>query len=85
MADIAALNKKASPNQQGYRVSVWAGSESAPGVRGDWVVYGSSVPAAMARAVRSFRKGPAKGRRFTDWTVNVEPLRADETILPASA
>ena len=83
MPQIQALNAKTSPNQQPYRITVWAGSESAPGVRGDWAVYSSSIPAAIAKAVRSFRKGPAKGRRFSDWTVNVEPMRADDVILPS--
>ena len=77
---IQAINSQKSRNQRAHRVTVWAGSESDPGVRAEWVVYASNVPGAVARAVRFFRAGPAKKRRFTDWTVNVGPLVAGEVI-----
>lgn len=84
MADIHALNKRKSPNQQAYRVSVWGGSENIPGVSAEWVIYGTGVSAVVARAIRTFRRGAAKKRRFSDWTVNVEPLRADEQVIEAA-
>ncbi len=62
---------------------MWAGNESSPGVRADWVVYGKQIWTVMALAVKSFRKSCGKGRKFSDYTVNVEPLRADEEILAA--
>jgi hypothetical protein len=83
MAEIQALNERTSPSQSRYRVTVWAGRETSPGVRAEWVIYGTGVPGVIGRAVRSFRCGPGKNGRFSDWTVNVEPIRADETILPA--
>lgn len=80
---IQALNHRTSPSHKAYRVSVWGGSESIPGVAISWVIYGTTVPAVLARAARAFRVGPAKNRRFTDWTLNVEPLRGDERVIPA--
>ena len=77
---IQVLNPRTSPNQRAFRIHVWGGAESIPGVQGAWVVYGSSLPAAVARTLRHFRRTAAKGRRFTDWTVNVEPLRAGEIV-----
>lgn len=82
MASIQALNVKKSPRQQPYRVTVWAGSENAPGARSEWVIYSTSVHAAIGLAARSFRRGAGKNRRWTDWTVNVEPVRGGETIIP---
>ena len=81
MVGIQAINAKTSPNQQPYRITVWAGRETCPGTRLECVVYSTSVPAAIGKAVRSFRRGAGKGGRYTDWTVNVEPLRATEEIL----
>ena len=83
MSDIKAINRKKSPTQKAHRVTVWAGRETSPGIRGDWVVYSSSVSAAIGQAVRYFRRNPGSGGRYTDWTVNVEPLRADETVIAA--
>lgn len=82
MPTIQALNHRTSPNQRAYRVTVWAGRETSPGTRANWIIYGSGVAAVMSRAVRSFRQGPGKNQRYTDWTVTVEPLRADEVIVP---
>ena len=83
MSTIQALNARTSPNQRAYRVTVWAGRDTSSGTRANWIIYGSSVPAGIRRARRGFRLGPGKSGRYTDWTVNVEPLRAEETILPA--
>ena len=83
MTPIRALNRKKSPNQHAYRVSVWGGSENIPGVSAEWVIYGSGVAAVVGRAIRTFRRGVAKKRRFSDWTVNVEPLRESETVIDA--
>lgn len=80
MNQIQALNRPKNQHQKAHRITVWAGRETSPGVRGEWVVYGTSVPAAIGRAVRFFRRNAGKNGRFSDWTVNVEPLRADETI-----
>jgi len=82
MSTIQALNERTSPNQRAYRVTVWAGRDTSPGTRANWIIYGSGVAAVIGRAVRSFRRGPGKSGRYTDWTVSVEPLRADERILP---
>ena len=78
---IQALNPRTSPNQRDYRVQVWAGSESQPGVGISWVVRGSGIAAVIGRAARAFRASHIRGRRFTDWTINVEPLRGGETII----
>ena len=82
---IQSLNARTSPNQRAYRVTVWAGRDTSPGTRANWIIYGSGVAAVVGRAVRSFRRGPGKNGRYTDWTITVEPLRAEETILPAGA
>ena len=83
MSTIQAINTRKSPNQHAYRVTVWAGRETSPGTRANWIIYGSGVAAVVGRAVRSFRRGPGKTGSSTDWKVNVEPLRADGVILPA--
>lgn len=83
MGTIQALNAKTSSHQRPYRVTIWAGREDWSGCRAEWVVYGASVRAAVSRAVQSFRGGVGKGQRFSDWTINVEPVRADEDIVPA--
>ena len=82
MATIQALNAKTSAHQRAYRITVWAGQEHSPGCRLDAVIYGSSLPAAVGRAIRAFRRDIGKGGHFTDWTINLEPVRAGETILP---
>ena len=82
MPIIKALNAPKSSRQQPYRVTVWGGSENVPGVRAEWIIYSTSVQTAIGLAARTFRRLCAKKRRFTDWTVNVEPPRADETIEP---
>ncbi len=83
MNTIHALNPKTNAHQHGFRITVWAGRETSPGSRLTGVVYAQSVGTAIGRAVKSFRRGCGKNGRYSDWTVNVEPLRADETILPA--
>ena len=83
MTTIQALNAKTSSHQRPFRVSVWAGNENNPGCRLDGILYATSVGRGITLAVRSFRAGVGKGGHFSDWTVNVEPLRAGETILPA--
>jgi hypothetical protein len=83
MGTIQALNAKKSNHQRGHRVMVWAGTENTPGHRANWVIYGGSVAAAVGKAIRTFRRDVAPNARLTDWMVNVEPLRADETIVPA--
>ncbi len=81
MATIQALNKQTNPHQAGFRLSIWAGRENTPGLRGDWVVYASNIQAAVGKGLRHFRRVIAPKARFSDWTINVEPLRADETIV----
>ncbi len=83
MTPIQALNRRKSPTQAAYRISVWAGSESRPGIRANWVIYGSGIPAVIGKAVRHFRKVTAPNARYSDWTVNVEPLREGEIIIEA--
>ena len=80
---IRALNTATNRSMRAHRITVWAGRETSPGTRAEWIIYGTSVPTVVAKAVRSFRRGAGKSARFTDWTINVEPLRADETIIPA--
>lgn len=85
MPTIHALNAPTSPRQQPYRVTIWGGSENLPGVRAEWIIYSTAIQTAIGLAARAFRRGPAKNRRFTDWTVNVEPVRADEVVIPVPA
>ena len=83
MPTIQALNRKKSPRQQPYRLTIDAGRPDGSGTRQDWVVYSTSVPTAIGLAVRSFRRGPGKKQRYTDWTVTLEPMRGDETVVEA--
>ena len=71
MSTIQALNARTSPNQRAHRVTVWAGRQESPGTRANWIIYGSGISAVISRAVRSFRRGPGKSGRYTDWVVNV--------------
>lgn len=83
MATIQALNTKKSNHQRAHRVTVWAGPQSGPGARADWVIYSANVPSAIRRAIRAFRAGVGKNGRYSDWTVNVKPIREGEDIIPA--
>ena len=83
MSEIQALNRPKSSHQHPYRITIWAGSPSTPGVRAEWVLYAGSAPAALGLAARRLRNGPGKKRHLQDWTVNLEPVREGETILPA--
>ena len=80
---IQTLNAKTSSHQRAFRVSVWAGSEASPGCRLDGIAYASSLGAAVQRALRAFRAGVGKQGRFSDWTINIEPIRGNEEIVPA--
>ena len=83
MSTIQALNVKTSAHQGAFRITAWAGRETTSGIRADWVVYAPNVRSAVSRALKQFRRVTAPSQRFSDYTVTSEPLRADETILPA--
>ncbi len=83
MEHIQALNTPTNRHQRGFRVSIWAGSDTQPGCRANWIIYGTNITAVVGRGLRSFRRGVAANKRYSDWTVNVAAIREGEIILPA--